>query len=169
MELCDRIDPPVAGSEKEVLSGFLDFLRATMLCKLDGLSDEEVRRPHEPSGLTLLGIVKHLADVERSWFRDVFRGEDFSERWNDPDPERYWRIEPGETTADILAFYNTEVEQARQIVAAAEMSDVAKAELPPKLAGLQLRWIVTHMIEETGRHCGHADLIREAIDGRTGE
>ncbi len=168
MDKCERPEPPVSGSEKEVLSGFLDFLRGTVLCKLDGLSDEELRRPHDPSGLTLLGMVMHLAGVERSWFRDVFLGEDLPHLWDAGDPLQYWRIEPHETTAEILAFYNAEVETARQIVANSELDAPAKA---PKgdMRGLQLRWIVTHMIEETGRHCGHADLIRESIDGQTGE
>ncbi len=66
MDTCIRPEPPFAGSEKEVLTGFLDFLRGTILCKVDGLSDEELRRPHDPSRMTLLGMVKHLADVERS-------------------------------------------------------------------------------------------------------
>jgi uncharacterized damage-inducible protein DinB len=133
-----------------VLAGFLDFLRGTILCKLDGLTDEELRRPHQPSGLTLLGLVQHLADVERSWFREVFTGEDLSHRWDASDPQRYWRIEPDDTTADILALYRSETERAREIVSTAAMDDLAAAP-PDSLPGLQLRWIVAHMIEETVR------------------
>lgn len=169
MERCARPEPPASGTDKEVLSGFLDFLRATILCKLEGLSDEQLRRPHDPSGLTLLGMVKHLADVERSWFREVFLGEDLSHLWDPDDPGKYWRIEQDETTKSVLAFYNAEVAGARQIVMEAELDAVAAAPPSAALHGLQLRWIVTHMIEETARHCGHADLIREAIDGQTGE
>lgn len=168
MERCKRVEPPVAGTEKEMLSGFLDFLRGTIICKLEGLSDAEVRRPHEPSGLTLLGIVKHLADVERGWFREVFAGE---ARAGVADPEhddRSWRIDPSETTADVLALYESEVARAREIVRNADMDATATAP-GSEMEGLQLRWIMTHMIEETSRHCGHADLIRESIDGQTGE
>lgn len=168
MDRCERPEPPVAGTEKEVLSGFLDFLRGTILCKLDGLSDEQLRRPHEPSGLTLLGMIKHLTDVERSWFREVFLGEDLSQLWDADDPGKYWRIEPDETTDEILAIYNAEVNRAREIVADADFDAVAAA-ARAKGPGMQLRWIVAHMIEETARHCGHADLIRESIDGQTGE
>ncbi len=168
MERCERVEPPVAGTEKEMLSGFLDFLRGTIVCKLEGLSDAELRRPHEPSGLTLLGIVKHLADVERGWFREVFAGEARAGVRDPEEEDRFWRIDPGETTAKVLALYEAEVARARDIVRNADMDATASAP-GPDLAGLQLRWIVIHMIEETGRHCGHADLIRESIDGQTGE
>jgi uncharacterized damage-inducible protein DinB len=168
MERCERVEPPVAGTEKEMLSGFLDFLRGTIVCKLEGLSDADLRRPHQPSGLTLLGIVKHLADVERGWFREVFAGEARGGPGDTGDPDRSWHIDPGETTADVLALYASEVAKARDIVRKADMDAIAAAP-GPDMVGVQLRWIVTHMIEETGRHCGHADLIRESIDGETGE
>ncbi len=86
MDRCVREDPPVAASEKPMLAAFLDWQRATLLCKLDGLGDEDLRRPHVPSGLTLLGIAKHRADVERSWFREVFVGEDLTGTRNPDDP-----------------------------------------------------------------------------------
>lgn len=167
MDRCQRPKPPLSGSEKELLSGFLGFLRGTILCKLDGLTDEEVRRPHDPSGMTLLGLVKHLTDVERSWFRETFAGEDLSHLWDDNDPGRYWRIEPNDTTADILSGYRAEIQEAERIVENHSLDHVAKAPRPG-MDDLQLRWIVTHMIEETARHCGHADLMREAIDGQVG-
>ena len=168
MEKFERIDPPVAGSEKEVLSGFLDFLRGTIVCKLNGLSEEQARRPHYPSGLTLLGIIKHLSDVERSWFREVFLGEDLGHLWDADDAGKYWRIEAIDTTADIVASYDAEVARAREIVAETDLDTLAAAP-GPGMEGLQLHWIVIHMVEETARHCGHADLIRESIDGQTGE
>ncbi len=168
MERCAREDPPAAAAEKPMLEAFLDWQRATLLCKLDGLNDEELRRPHEPSGLSLLGIVKHLADVERSWFREVFAGEDLSAEWDPNDRNRYWRIEPQETTDQILAFYQGEVERARAIVREADLNDPARNPGTGQ-AGLIRRWIVVHMIEETARHVGHADLMREVIDGQTGE
>jgi uncharacterized damage-inducible protein DinB len=118
--------------------------------------------------MTLLGLVKHLTDVERSWFREVFMGEDLSELWDDTYPERYWRIEPDDTTEAIIAAYLAETSMANEIIDQHSLDDDAIA---PRhgMDGLLLRWIVVHMIEETGRHCGHADLIREAIDGQVGE
>lgn len=166
MDDCQRTDPPVAGSDHEMLDAFLDWQRATLLCKLDGLSDEDLRRaPIASTSLTLLGIVKHLADVERGWLRETFAGEMLDDTWSADDPDRFFRIEPGETTDDILTFYREETERSRAISRAASLDDVAKE----STVGRSLRWILLHMIEETARHIGHADLLREAIDGQTGE
>ena len=100
-----RPEPPLAAPPKETVGGFLDFLRATILWKVEGLSDEDLRRSLVPSGWSLLGMVKHLAFVERWWFRIVFAGEDLPVPWTEDDPDADWRVEPGETTAEILALY----------------------------------------------------------------
>lgn len=163
-----RVDPPISGSEKEVLLGFADFLRQTILLKLDGLDDEQVRRAHQPSGLTLLGITKHLAYVERSWFQNTFLGEDVEFPWTEEEPDADWRIEPDETTEDIVTLYRREIAISNRITAKHDLNDAAR-KVSPSHEGLQLRWILAHIIEETARHAGHADLIREAIDGQTGE
>ena len=163
-----RIDPPIAGSEKEILLGFLNFLRETILLKMDGLTDEEVRRPHRPSGLTLLGMTKHLAYVERSWFQRTFLGEEVEFPWTKEDPDADWRIEPQESTRDVIALYRQEIARSNQITADHDLDTPAR-KVTPSHEGLQLRWIVTHLVEETARHCGHADLMREAIDGQVGE
>lgn len=163
-----RTQPPLGGEEREMLVGFLNGQRDTLLWKLDGLDDEQVRRPHEPSGLTLLGIVKHLTDVERSWFREVVAGEDLGHLWDDADPDRYWRIEPEDTTAGLIADYRAECAAADAIVLASDLGAPVTGPRPRE-QGMTIRWVVLHMIEETARHYGHADLIREAIDGRTGE
>ena len=160
-----RPEPPLAAPPKEMVEGFLDFLRATILWKVEGLSDEDLRCSLVPSGWSLLGMVKHLAFVERWWFRIVFAGEDLPVPWTEDDPDADWRVEPGETTAEILALYQGETARARQIVAAAAWEDVAKRTGRDHTLG----WILTHMVEETARHCGHADLVRELIDGETGE
>lgn len=164
----ERIDPPYAGTEKETLLGFADFLRQTILLKLEGLDDEQARRPHHPSGLTLLGMVKHLAYVERFWFQRVFMGEEVEIIWSEGDPDADWRIDPDETTAGIIALYREQVTISNRIAAAHDPDATARRPGPSR-QGLQLRWILTHMIEETARHAGHADVIREAIDGQTGE
>lgn len=165
----NRIDPPISGSEKDVLIGLLNFLRETILYKLEGLTDEEVRRRHQPSGLTLLGMTKHLAYVERSWLQRAFLGEDVEFPYTDEDPDADWRIEPNESTQDIINLYRREVAISNRIVNDHDLDEAIRSTRRPERAGMQLRWIVTHLIEETARHSGHADLIREAIDGQTGE
>ena len=169
LEHCSRVSPPPAAPEKEMIEAFLDWQRATLLCKLDGVSDEDLRRPGTASGLTLLGLVKHLADVERGWFREAFAGESLPGTWDPGDPGRYWRIEPDETTGDVLSFYQNEVDRAREITGQAGLDDAAAGAAPADQTPYSLRWIMFHMIEETARHIGHADLLREAIDGQVGE
>lgn len=161
-----RRDPPLAASELEILNGFLDYHRATLLQKVEGVSDEDLRRRPTVSSLTLLGLVKHVAYVERWWFQAVFAGRDVSFPWSESDPDAEMRIEPHETTADILNLYKAEVREARSIVAAAPSLEVV-ATMPGREHNL--RWVIVHLIEETARHNGHADLLRELIDGVTGE
>jgi uncharacterized damage-inducible protein DinB len=164
----NRPEPPHVGSEAETLSGFLDFQRATLLWKLEGLDDEQLRRAMVPSGTSLLGLVKHLAYVERSWFQRVWAGQEVSFPWTQEDPDADWRIEPDETTEGIVALYNGECDRSRQIVAAASALDEAVVH-PRWKEAVSRRWILTHMIEETARHVGHADILREQIDGVVGE
>ena len=161
-----RLKPPRAGSEKETLEAYLELQRATALWKLEGLSDEDLRRPMTPSGLTMLGVVKHLAYVEHWWFQADFLNRESEFPWTDEDPDADFRIEPTETTDQILSLYQEETEEARRIVEASSLDDLAQHE---KRGGYSLRWIIIHMIEETARHNGHLDLMREAIDGMTGE
>jgi uncharacterized damage-inducible protein DinB len=168
MQPDNRPEPPHAGTEKDVQLGFLDFQRATILWKADGLNDEALRRPHAPSGLTLLGLVKHLAYVERWWFQRTFLGTEVPFPWTKDDPDADWRVEEDETTEAIRKLYRQEIAIANRIIADHDLDTPARY-VTPSHAGLQLRWIVAHMIEETARHCGHADLMREAIDGQVGE
>ena len=164
-----RIDPPLAASEPEMLNTFLDYQRATLLWKVSGVSDEDLRRKAvSSSSLTLLGLVKHLAYVERFWFQRRFKGEDVAFPWTKDDPDADWRIEPGETTAGIIGLYQAEAEKSRRIVREANLGDL-EARSWPGGEKVTLRWILFHMIEEVARHNGHADFLREAIDGATGE
>jgi uncharacterized damage-inducible protein DinB len=163
-----RPEPPHVGGEAETLTGFLDFQRATLLWKLEGLDDEQLRRAMVPSGTSLLGMVKHLAYVERSWFQRVWAGQEITFPWTEEDPDADWRIEPDETTKDVLALYEGECARSREIVAAA--SSLAEAVVHPRWQEeVSRRWILTHMIEETARHVGQADILREQIDGAVGE
>jgi uncharacterized damage-inducible protein DinB len=157
-------EPAHAGSEREMLARFLDYQREVMVRKVTGVSDENLRRPMTESNVTLLGILKHLAYVERYWFRRVFGNEDAGLPWSDGDPDADWRVGPGETTESIVALYRAESEMSHRIAATAELDAVAAA---PAMS-YTMRWILFHMIEETARHLGHADILRERIDGTVG-
>lgn len=159
----DRREAPPAGPEKDMLLGFLQHERDTIVWKLDGLDEEQLRRQHAPSSLTLLGLVKHLTDVEKTWFDVRFAGV-ADDAWH---PERHWRIERDDTAADLVAAYRAACEASDRIVRDHALDDVA-AKSPPHRANITLGWILIHMVQETARHVGHADLIRESIDGRTG-
>jgi uncharacterized damage-inducible protein DinB len=161
-----RVDPPANGSERDLLISFLDLYRETVLLKVSGLSEEQLRRRLVPSATTLLGIVKHLGYVERSWFRMRLNGEDLSVPWTEQDPDADFRIEPDETAESVFAFYREQIERARAIVAKAQLDDRVKGKAKQPYT---LRWILIHMIEETARHAGHADILREQTDGAAGE
>ena len=164
--MAPRTDPPTAGGERETIEAFLDYHRDTLLMKVDGLSDEDLRRVMVPSGVSILGLVKHLAHVERWWFRRTFLDEPVERPWTEDDPDADFRIEPHETTAEILDLYRGAVDESRAACAAASLEDAARR---PERSHYTLRWILLHMLEETARHNGHADIFRETIDGVTGE
>ncbi len=182
MDDFERPDPPKAGSELETLNGFLDYHRATLLQKVAGVSDADLRRSPlagqttNPVPLNLLGLVKHLAYVERNWFQVTFMGiTDLPVPWTKADPDADMRIEPDETTEAVLEFYREAVRRSRQIVQQAlveagnETATLESRAKHPQRTQVSLRWIIVHMIEETARHNGHADLLRELTDGVTGE
>jgi len=161
-----RYGTPVAGNEKEVLTGFLDHYRATIVAICEGLSDEDLRRTMVPSGTTILGMIKHLAYVERGWFQETIAGERVEFPFDADDPDADLRVEPQERTEEILDLYRAECDRSRHIVEMVSLDDLAKGRERP--ADYNVRWVVVHMIEETARHAGHADIIREQLDGATG-
>ncbi len=155
---------PKQGSEKETLLAFLDNNRAIMVWKLEGLSEADARRPMVESGTSMLGLVKHLAWVERSWFQSTFAGEEMDFPWSKEDPDADFRVEDDETIATIIALYESAVADCNTVIDAAVLDDLAaRGRDNPSL-----RWIMGHMVEETARHAGHADILRELIDGTTG-
>lgn len=161
-----RYGAPVAADEKTTLEGMLNHYRGLLLEICSGLSDEQLRRPMVPSGTSLLGIVKHLSFVERGWFQENVGNEPYElpfDPENDPDAD--WRIEDDETAADVLAMYRASIEKSRQVIADKSLDDLVEF---PRRRGYSVRWILSHMLEETARHTGHADILRELIDGRTG-
>ena len=115
----ERSDPPFSASEKEMLTAYLDYHRATLLKKLEGLSREQLLQRHPPTTITLLGLLKHLAYVERYWFRQIFAGEDLPFIWTREDADADWRVEDDDTVEGLLEFYKNEVRQARIIAKAA--------------------------------------------------
>ena len=161
-----EIDIPLQGAEKPTLVGFLDFQRRQVIDKVEDLDREAATRQLVPSATTLAGIVKHLIDVERWWFRIVLVGEAVELVATRADPDADWRIEPEDTVAELVAAYRAEIDRANAIVETADLDDLAVKET--RRGHVSLRWILVHMIEETARHAGHADILREQIDGTTG-
>jgi uncharacterized damage-inducible protein DinB len=168
VELTDtRVDPPLAGSERAQLAGFLDYLRSTIVYKCTGLDDEQARRAQLPSPLlTAAGIVKHLRWVEAYWFETILADRPDAAPYTREDPDADWRIEAGETISELLNDYAAQCAVSREIVTGLELDH----EVPFRDKGtVSVRWVLIHMVEETGRHAGHIDVVRELLDGSTGE
>lgn len=151
--------------EKELLTSFLDRQRDAMVAIGDGLSDEDLRRRLVPSMTTILGMMKHIALCERWWFQDVFEGRPCEYPIFEDDWDADFRVEPTETTQDILDLYRTERSIADEIIAAHNLDDVSvnSTNRPP----CTLRWTILHVAFDIARHAGHADILREQLDGRT--
>ena len=150
--------------ERSVLLGYLDYHRIVLARKAEGLSDDQARRAAcPPSDLTLLGLVRHLTDIERIWFRHSLLDEPIPLRYSrTEDDEGDFRPPPDATIADALTTYWEEIEVSNHMLATAALDDVSHGDPDP---GHSLRRILVHLIEEYARHCGHADLLRQAIDG----
>jgi hypothetical protein len=164
-----REEPPEVADERTSLSTWLDYQRATLLVKCQGLTGAELAQASAPpSVLTLLGLLQHMLGVEWWWFEHIFAGGDAAEPFpagNDPDWEFTHLL--ADQAADTRARFVEQSAHSRSIVEAAESLDVlaTSTERDPR----DLRWIMVHMIEEYARHNGHADLLREAIDGAVGD
>jgi uncharacterized damage-inducible protein DinB len=157
---------PFAADEKTSLQVSLDRHRDVVLWKLEGLSDEQLRRPVTPSGTNLLGLVKHLAAVEYAWFCETFGREMEPLPFRDDDPDADLRVEPDETTADIIAFYGRARAAADAVINDVDIDHLGTAWFGDPVT---MRWVLLHMVEETCRHAGHMDIVRELIDGATGD
>jgi hypothetical protein len=159
---------PYASDEREMLDGYLDFQRATLLWKCTGLNGEQlVRRAAEPAVMSLLGLVRHMAWVERWWFQVHAAGRDLPlpyQSAEDPDLD-FNGADPARAAEDFAA-YLAECDAARHAVADLPLEHTVHNER--RRADVSLRWIYLHMIEEYARHNGHADLLRERVDGTTG-
>ncbi|GAA4448597.1 DinB family protein [Phytohabitans houttuyneae] len=166
----ERRHEPYVADERAMLEGWLDFHRDTLLYKCQGLTAEQLRRRSvEPSSLSLLGLVRHMADVERAWFRRRAGGDAGLPRiyYTDDNPDgEFADVDTADAAADFATF-RAEVELAKAAVEGRSLDETFISERTG--AEISLRWVFVHMIEEYARHNGHADLIRERIDGETGD
>ena len=174
-----RVDPPLRVDEATTLRAYLDYHRDTLRWKTAGLSAEQLRTPHPPSTLTLGGLLKHLALVESDWFAAVLDGGTVMAPFDtaDWDADRDWEFTTAadDSPEDLRALFEAAVADADRRIDAALASDDGLESLSRRESSrhgegaFSLRWILVHMIEEYARHNGHADLLREAVDGVTGE
>jgi len=171
-----RPEPPVAGDETATLLGFLDFHRATLAWKCSGLGAADLRATTAASSMTLGGMLKHLAYVEDVWCSRFLHGREPQPPWDTvdwkADPDWDWHSAAEETPEQLFALWQDAVARSRSLVtealAGGGLEQLARRTWPDGRAP-SLRWILVHLIEEYARHNGHADLLRESVDGQTGE
>lgn len=163
----DYLDIPRVADERSTLLAFLSWQRATLARKCQGLTAQQLRsRSAPPSTLSLLGLLRHLTDVERGWFRRTLALEEIADLYaTDADPDADFNDVDGADVEQTYASWRAECESADRIVSAHQLDDVGRQRSGKPVS---LRWILNHMIEEYSRHNGHADLLRERIDGATG-
>lgn len=168
----NRVDPPLSGNERETLVGFLEYQRETLAWKCSGLTSQQLRTPLHPTNMTLAGILAHMGTVEDFWFAQVM-GDASSplEFWPpevDDNPEWEWTSGAALPSDELHERWRAACERSRGVLDAVDDLGSIHAAWGGK-ARVSARWILTHMIEEYARHNGHADLLRENIDGETGE
>ena len=172
-----RPEPPIAAGEGATLLGFLDYQRATLAWKCSGLDASGLRATTAASTMTLGGILKHMSLVEYGWFSRSLHGREYAPPWDavdwKADPDWEWRTAAEDSPEELFALWQRAVEQSRADVSGVldtgdGLGRLAKRTWPDGRSP-SLRWILCHMIEEYARHNGHADLLRESIDGATGE
>ena len=162
-------DTPPAWDERTQLTTFLDYARDTARAKCDGVSEENARKSLLPGSplMTLCGVLNHLRWVEYYWFQVVFLGEEDEGPWTEEDPDREMRIAVEFPLARILGEYAAQSARYRELVAAHGLDERARRAVRDGLH-VDLRWILHHLVEETARHNGHLDILREMLDGTTG-
>ena len=166
----DRVRPPSVADERTSLDAWLDFHRQTLLMKCAGLTATDLRRRAVgPSTLSLLGLVRHMSEVERSWFQRRVAGRDVDFIYSHPDSNPdgdFDDVDSADAEADF-ATYRAQVDVSRSVTARRSLDETFFH--PRRRIDMDLRWVYTHMIEEYARHNGHADLLRERIDGVKGD
>ncbi|MCU1593725.1 MAG: hypothetical protein JWO12_1117 [Frankiales bacterium] len=163
----ERVNPPFVADERSMLMSWLDFHRHTLRIKCEGLTDEQMKlRSVEPSTLTLLGLVRHCAKVEQSWARRCLEQQEVVLHYSTAEhPDGDFDLVDDADVAEALATWETEWAHADEVMAAMALDDTGVRHGQP----CSVRWVLVHLIEEYARHNGHADLLRERIDGRTGD
>ncbi|MGW3666593.1 DinB family protein [Streptomyces sp. NPDC005141] len=165
-----RTDTPSAWDERTQLTTFLDYARATARAKCEDVSAEDARKAPLPGSplMTLSGLINHLRWVEYYWFQVVFLGEEDEGPWTEEDPDREMRIAVDIPLPQLLDEYEEQSARYRKLVAGSDLD--TKAERAGREGRrFDLRWIILHLVEETSRHNGHLDILRELADGRTGD
>ena len=164
-----RTDTPTSWDERTILTTFLDYTRATVHAKCAGISEENARRALLPTSpmMTLSGLVNHVKWVEYSWFQVVFLGEPSRGPWTDEDPDAEMRIAVETPIAQLLDEYEAQCQRYRQLVASLDLDTPSQKKISTG-EPVTLRWVLLHLIEETARHNGHIDILREMLDGGTG-
>ncbi len=166
MQIENRTEPPETAGELATLTGFLDYFRATAVIKASGLSDTDGAKRLLPSLTTVSGLLQHLADVERFWFQDRIDGQiGVATRWSAEDPDGEFRVTEQSSLTEIIADYELACRQSRDVLQRHGLEERCRG----GGRGQSVRWVLVHMIEETGRHCGHLDILRELLDGSTGD
>jgi uncharacterized damage-inducible protein DinB len=165
-----RTDMPATWDERATLTTFLDYVRATVHAKCEGVSEEHARSAPLPGSplTTMSGLVSHLRWVEYSWIQTRLLGEEDQGPWTDDDPDREMRIAVDIPLAQLLEEYEEQCARYRVLVASLDLDTVAKRPIRDG-THVTLRWILHHLIEETARHNGHLDILREMADGVTGD
>ncbi|MGH3407111.1 MAG: DinB family protein [Streptosporangiaceae bacterium] len=165
----NRVGPPNFATEREMLAAFLDYQRATLAMKCDGLTDDQLRQQSSPpSTLSLLALVRHMAEVERAWFRRVFDDNDAPMVWSDQPMDFQAAYDASAASGqEAFAAWEAEAENSRRIVRDAESLDLAGYQ-PRWEEEVSLRMVLVHVLLEYGRHNGHADFLREGVDGTVG-
>lgn len=170
-----NIDTSRSQDERQTLLGFLAYFRDELIRQSSGLSDEQARTTSvPPSDLNLMGLIRHMAEVERYWFRRILVGEDVKSIWSDEahptgDTDGDIHAAQSDTSSASIAQLRSEIGIADANLAKFKLDSMAARASRPETGIPNVRWIVVHMIEEYARHCGHADLIRECIDGTKGD
>jgi hypothetical protein len=168
----ERSEPAPDASERDMLEGWLDYHRQTLAMKCAGLEERQLKELSlPPSELSLLGLVRHMAEVESGWFRNRVAAEKADPLYySEADEDGDFHFGAADTWAEAYATWQAEIAHAREVAAPRGLDDLCEGP-PDRATGrrFNLRWIYTHMIEEYARHNGHADLLRERIDGSTGD
>jgi uncharacterized damage-inducible protein DinB len=160
-----RTAPPLVADERATYTALLDYLRATIVLKVEGLTEGDAARAVLPSKLTTAaGVVKHVRWMEHHWFEVVLAGRESRAPYTMEDPDADWRVEEGETLEGLLEDYRRQCDTSRQILPDLDREVPFRGDRT-----VSARWVLAHVIEETARHAGHLDVVRELLDGAVGD